>query len=91
MGIRNEFQSQPCMTIYYTYIETLEGWSCGEVLEPVQTHLILVQKWVSIWPHLSPLMTQRQVMVTIIDNQLQSQPCQTIHYTYDETLEGSSC
>ena len=35
-------------------------------------------------------MTQKQVVVTILDNEFQSQPCLTIHYTNDETVEGSS-
>ena len=44
MSIHNEFQSQPCMTIHYTYNETLEGSSCCEMLESIQTCLILVWK-----------------------------------------------
>ena len=44
MSIGNVFQSQHCMTIYYMYDETLEGSSCCEMLESVQTHSILVWK-----------------------------------------------
>ena len=36
-------------------------------------------------------MTQKQLVVTTVDTEVQSQHCLTIHYTYDETLEGSSC
>ena len=33
-------------------------------------------------------MTRKQVVVTILEPIHQSQPCLTIHYTYDERLEG---
>ena len=36
-------------------------------------------------------MTQKQLVVTIVDAEFQSQPCVIIHYTHDETLEESSC
>ena len=50
------------------------------------------EKWVWVQPHLCQLMTQNQVVVTITDNESQSQPCITIHNTHDETLEvPSSC
>ena len=35
-------QSQPCLPIHHTKYEALEGSSCGELLESLQTHLILV-------------------------------------------------
>ena len=44
MSITNEFQSQPCVTIHYTYDKTLEGSSCCQFFESVHTHLILVRK-----------------------------------------------
>ena len=38
-----KFQSPPCLTISYTYDdETFEGPNCCELLESVQTHMILV-------------------------------------------------
>ena len=42
--VEAKFQSQSCLTIHHTYDETLEGSSCCEALESVQTHLILVWK-----------------------------------------------
>ena len=91
MIISNVSQSQPCMIIYYTYNETLEGSSCCKMLESVQTHIIFVLKVGVYLAIFVPLMTQKQFVVTILDSQFHSQPCLTIHYTYDETLKGSSC
>ena len=48
-------------------------------------------KCVWVKPNLSPLMTQKQVVVTMLDTEFQSQPSLTIHHTNDETLDGSSC
>ena len=63
------------MTIYHTYDETLGGSSCCEMLESVQSHLILVCKvGAGIATLLSPLMTQKQIVVTIIDIKYLSQP-----------------
>ena len=42
MVVDDEFQSQPCPTIHYTYDETLEGSSWCDFIEWVQTHSILV-------------------------------------------------
>eukprot|EP00956_Cyclotella_meneghiniana_P026570 scaffold57779_cov43-Cyclotella_meneghiniana.AAC.1 len=41
-------------------------------------------------PTLSPPVTGKHVAVTIIEHIYQSQPSPTIHYTYDETLEGGT-
>ena len=42
MVVDNEFKSQPCLTIYYTYGETLEGLSWCELPDLVPAHSILV-------------------------------------------------
>ena len=42
-------------------------------------------------PTFPPTQTQKQVVVTILEPIYQSQPCKTIHHTYNETLKGSSC
>ena len=63
MSIPNEFQAQPIITIYYTY-ETLEQSSRCEMLERVQTHSNLVKEVSVDLPQMSPLMTQKQVLVT---------------------------
>ena len=87
-----EFQSQPCLTIHYTHDVTLEGSSCCEMLDSVQTHLILVWKVVE---GLATFVTTHDPNTGCgnhyVVNEFQSQPCLTIYHTYDETLEGSSC
>eukprot|EP00956_Cyclotella_meneghiniana_P022031 scaffold40976_cov60-Cyclotella_meneghiniana.AAC.1 len=40
--IEHTYQSQPCLTIHYTYDETLGGLRCCEVLESIQTYSIRV-------------------------------------------------
>ena len=42
--VDDEFQSQPCLTIYYTNGEILEGLSWYELPDLVQSHSILVWK-----------------------------------------------
>ena len=44
MVVDDEFKSQPCtcITIYYTYNETLKGLRCYELPKLLQTHSILV-------------------------------------------------
>ena len=42
-------------------------------------------------PTLTPPVTEKHVAVTILEPPQQSQPSPTIHYTYNETLEGSRC
>ena len=39
----------------------------------------------------TPTTTQKHVVVAILEPICQYQPSLTIHYTYNETLEGSSC
>ena len=90
--VDNEFQSQPCLTIQHTNDETVEGSYCCEFLnQSKHTQSAWCEKWVIALPHLSPLMAQEQVVVSMVDNKFQSQPCLTIQYTNDETMEGSSC
>ena len=36
-------------------------------------------------------MTEKHVVATILDLIYQSQPSQTIHYTYNDMLEGLRC
>ena len=58
-------------------------------------HSKLTQSWCEKWkrakPTLTPPMTKTQVVVTILEHIYQPQPCKTIHYTKDETLEGFRC
>ena len=84
-------QSQPCLSIYCTNDETLEGSSCCQLLELVQTHLILVQK-VGVWNqncHHPWLKSQGVVMV--IHHKIKSLLYLTMYNTYNEILEGCSC
>ena len=91
MGIHDEFQSQPFITIYYTHNETSEGSSCCEMLERVQTHSILVKK-VSVMDLAQYISTDDSKTGCgdhgIDTIKFHSQPCLTIYHTYDETLEG---
>ena len=84
-------QPPPSPTIHYTYNEKLEGLRCYENLESIHKHTILVwnvRHWSRICPH--PRLKSRHV-VTVVDNKFKSQPCKTIHYTYNETLKGLRC
>ena len=42
--VNDEFKSQPCKTIHYTYGERMEGLWCCEWPKSVQSHSILVWK-----------------------------------------------
>ena len=44
MVIDDALQSEPCLTIHYTYNEILEGLRCCELSESLQTYSILIQK-----------------------------------------------
>ena len=80
-------QSQPCLTIHYTYNERLDGLSWYEMAESGCTHPILVWN-VGAWSlncH-HPRLKSRGV-VTVIPDEFKSQPCTTIHHNHIETLE----
>eukprot|EP00956_Cyclotella_meneghiniana_P010845 scaffold15182_cov36-Cyclotella_meneghiniana.AAC.1 len=42
--VDDEFKSQPCKTIQFTYGERMEGLGCCESPKSVQTHSVLMQK-----------------------------------------------
>ena len=50
-----------------------------------------VKSGIQVTPILTPLMTQKHVVVTIWEFRYQSQPSWTIQYTDDETLGGLRC
>ena len=84
-------KSQPPPTIHYTYIEKLEGLRCCHLLESIWKHTILVWNvgyW--SWSCHHPWLKSRGV-VMVVHDELKSQPCKTIHYTYNEILEGLRC
>ena len=86
------YQSQHSTTIYYTYNEKLGWLRCCEMLESIQTYPILVWNvgywWSQNCSH--PQLKSRGV-VMVVDDESKSQPCKTIHYTSNETLEGLRC
>ena len=55
----------------------------------------LTQSWCEKWntgkTTLTPPVTEKHIVVAIIEPTHQSQPSSTIHYTYSETLEGLRC
>ena len=85
----NEFPSEPCTTIHYTPHMTLEQSICCEMVVRIHTHTILVLKMATQrvrfpLPHL-----KSKSEVTIVDNEFQSDPYTTIHFTHNETLKQS--
>ena len=91
--VDDEFKSQPCKTIHYTYGERMERLRCCELPKSVQNHSILVSivldKGHAI--NFDPAMTGKHIVVTILDLNEQSQPSSTIHYTHNEMLERFRC
>ena len=49
------------------------------------------EKWRRAKPTLTPPVTGKHVVVTILEPTQQSPPYPTIHYTYNEMLEGLRC
>ena len=90
--IDTEFQYQPCQIVHDTNDETLEGLSCCEMLESIQTHSFLVQEE-GVWNQgcCDHQKLMNHVVVMVIHNEFQSLPCLTLYHTYKETLEGSRC
>ena len=87
------YQYQPSPTIHYTYNEKLmEGLRCCEIFESIQTYTILVWSVGASYRncHHHPWLKSWGVAMVRHEG-FQSQPCTTIHYTYNETLEGLRC
>ena len=78
-----EFQSQPCLTIYYTHDETLEQAKYCEMGAHIQTDPILVWKVGSPEQYCSNPWIKSQLGVIILEVEFQSQPCLTIYHTHD--------
>ena len=49
------------------------------------------EKWTRAKPTLTPPVTEKHVVVTILEPTQQSPPSPTIHYTFKEKLEGLRC
>ena len=71
-------------------VKDWKGWDAVNGLNQSEHTQSGCEKWVWAKPNLYPLMTRKQVVVTILEPIHQSQPCITIHHTYNERLDGSS-
>ena len=49
------------------------------------------QKWKTGEPTLAPSVTEKHIVVAILEPTDQSQPSPTIHYTHNKNLEGLRC
>ena len=85
------YQSQCSQTIHYTYDKRLEGLRCCEIAESVCTHSILVWNVGALYRNFHPPLLTSRGIVTVVEDEFQSPPCSTIHYTYDKRLEGLRC
>ena len=84
-------QSPPSPAIHHTHSEMLEGLRCCDILESIQTCTILVWK-VGYWSwSCCHWRLKSWCVVIVIHVEFKSQPCKTIHHTYNETLKGLRC
>ena len=67
-----------------------KGWDAVNCLNQPEDTQSGCEKWVWTKPNLYPLITWKWVVVTILEPVYQSQLYLTIHYTYNERLEGLS-
>ena len=84
-------QSQPYLTIHYTYEERLEGLSWYEMSRSVNTHTILVWNVGTMHQNFHHPRLKSRSVVTVVEDEFQSPPSPTIHHTYNDTLEGLGC
>ena len=70
-------------------IRTVKMLWCGS--SDPNWHNLGVQGWGYQMNIVQSLGVKCQLVVTIVDNVSQSDPCQIIHYTHDEWLEQSRC
>ena len=91
MSTYHIYQSQPSLTIHYTYIEMLEGSRCSEILEPIQTYSILVWNVGASYRICHHPWLKSQGVALVANDEFKSQPYKTIHYTYGQRMEGLGC
>ena len=90
--IEHIYQSQASPTNHYTYNDMLEGLRCCEIVESIQTYSILVLNIGFYWSqNCHPGLKSRGVVMVVDKNEFKSQPCTTIHDTYNEQLERLRC
>ena len=82
--------SPPYPTIHYTYNEKLEGLTCCEIFEWIQTYTILVWNVGASYRNCHHPLLKGSGVVMVIHDEPKSEPCLTIHYTYNERLDGLS-
>eukprot|EP00956_Cyclotella_meneghiniana_P034400 scaffold104521_cov36-Cyclotella_meneghiniana.AAC.1 len=87
----NEFQSQPCLDIQYTYLDALEQSSCCEATALIQNTFNDGVKRGDLKLQFSSPMTPKSAPGDHSDSELQSQPCLAIQYTNLDALEQPSC
>ena len=72
-------------------ILTMRHWQCWDAVNCLNQSK-LTKSWCEKWPranaNFDPLLTEKHVEATILEPICQSPPSPTIHYTYNEKLEG---
>ena len=79
------------LTIHHTNEERLEGLRCCEMSESVCTRSMLVWNIGAWYRNFHHLRLKSQDVVTVVEDEFQSPPSPTIHYIYNDTLEGLGC
>ena len=85
------YQSQPCLTIHYTYYERFDGFSWYEMAESASICSILVWNVGAMHQNFHHPWLKSRGVVRVLEDEFQSPPSPTIHYTYNDTLEGLGC
>ena len=68
-----------------------KGWDAVNCPNQSKLTQSCCEKWNAGKPTLTPPVIEKYVVVTIIEHMYQSQSSPTIHYTYNEMLEGLRC
>ena len=84
-------QSQPSPTIHYTNIDRLEGLRCCYIPELIQKYPILIWNVGAFYCFCRHPWLKSCGVVKVIHDGSKSQPCKTIQYTYNKTLEWLGC
>ena len=90
MVVDDEFKSQPCKTIHYTHGEKIEGLRCCELPKSVQTYSILVSKVECRQANFDPIRDWKPCCCDHYRVHMRISIF-SIHYTYNEKLEGLRC
>ena len=86
------YQSQPaCLTFHHTNEERLEGLRCCEMTESVCTRSMLVWNVGAMHQNFHHQWLKSRGVMTVVEDEFQSPPSPTIHYTYNDILEWLGC